>query len=125
MYNGYTPTTEYEQIKSKADRARVELIEAMGGDMDEYMKWANTLAVSDHLDRRAFLAQCELKLNEIETEAGEIIGNHFRRKQNMALFDVNCDIEQMKADRQTNDNGVAPQHTTPPMPYEFDGELDF
>ena len=26
---------------------------------------------------------------------------------------------------QSNDNGVQPQSQTPPMPYEFDGELEF
>lgn len=84
MYNGYTPTTEFEQAEARCQILRVELTEAMGS-FEDYMKWSNSLDWNTSINRFAFVEAAEAKLAEIEQEAARIIGAHFSARQASAI----------------------------------------
>jgi len=90
MYNGYTPTTPHERLQAQRQIKRAELIEAIG-DYQEYIRWANELSVTTHLDPAEFIEAANVKLEEIEKEAGEIIGIALRTRM-LDRIDFICEL---------------------------------
>ena len=111
MYNGFTPTTEYQKAAARAEVLRMVLIELMG--YGGYNRWANNLPVNTHLDRKEFVKACEDKmrvLNEVEK-----------------WIDEQCTAHEQSAD-ECIDNGynICPcKKCNTPMPSVDDEELTY